>query len=305
MEAYKLEALRKLASFLRSQPDITNVKYKKNRLQVTFDNGYIEWWSYYPHGHHHDWYVFDEDDLYQFDDRWPEFRCQFTRNVNDPHYERKGKYFLYTDKYLNSFKLANRRIFINRLANSLVNDYVELWIPNEVRKSIINNAHRISWDRMKIGPMKYKAFMTIVKMLRDVLYLQSIDYSEFWTIKGIMFALRRLRKENKDITRSNMFWAMRSKSVITGVNLGFPVSMAMMLRDQFGYVDIHNHTNFKWVDIAAELNSTNSVGGDIHIVERDMGFDRQVILGSGPGELYDANPSNENCMNFSLKGEYK
>jgi hypothetical protein len=302
MDLFKFDSLRKLAVFLRQQPEVKKIKLEEGkRLHIQFAVGYAEHWSYNIEPKKHRHYTIPDDDLYAFDNRWPEFRCQFSRKIGDNDYQQKGKYFLYTHKYLSEYMFSNVRIFIHRLAESLSDEgYLKLWLSNEHINNEISKINKLNWKKLRIGQKEYKEQPYFVDKAKSLLLMRDLDISESWTFQNLFAAIDRIHKRKQKISRDNIVWHLRRKNRAK-FSLGYPLALSALLRNNFPNVPIINHTNYDWVRISAMINQVeynNSEG--IHITEKEINKKPQIIIGDGDYTLINSRPDNSDYIKLCI-----
>lgn len=308
MKLYNKESLRKTVKFLREQPEVTDIKFKDGKyLFVRFNKNFVEYWSYDRidiskfFGRHHQ---LSEDDLYPFDDRWPEFRCQFTRHPDDPDFDIKGKFFIYTPSYLNEFKICNVRVFLHRLSNSLEKEgFVQPWIPDDYLNRLLNRLDDVDWGRIKIDDNNYKEKPMISYLVRDIITLQNFDIKKDWKSNNIFVSMDHLYNINKPITRSNIIWYMRRRRK-TRFHAGYSIGLSGLVKDKFENKKIVNHSDQQWVDAASAICKKHG-GGDVHVADKRIGYDNEIIIGSGKFRIIGPRPDNSDfvCVDVFKNGE--
>jgi len=114
MQLYRLESLRKLLLFLQKQPEVLDVILEEEKyMHIKFDDGFVEHWYYGEQDtpkFSGRWYRLPEDVMYPFNNKYPEFRCQFSRTPDDPEFKHKGQFFLYTPKFIKEHMFVNVRL---------------------------------------------------------------------------------------------------------------------------------------------------------------------------------------------------
>lgn len=290
LEPYRFESFRKLAKFLKKQPEIACVKLHAGKyLHVKYKNGFTEHWTWDREleGRFTYYIIPDNKQMYQFDNNWPEFRCQFTRVYGEEEYEKKGKFFLYTHKYLSKFRFANRKVFLNRLSNQLAEEgYIRPWFPKENIKRIINKINEcILVDKLDDHTYVERCRPAFLAQSLSVMTKDSTAPAE-WNSYNICCAIHRLFNRKIPITRNSIIWSMRKTQRCT-YDRGFPIALAMFLRDKYPNKKIINKTGLYWVDVAVVLysNGNNQDGGEVDIVTKWDDDNRGVILGEGDYEF--------------------
>lgn len=306
MQSHKSEAIRKTAKFLRSQPEVIGVKSDKNRyLHINFADKFVEHWSYYDIDEKSKFYgrflKIPDNDFYPFDDKWPEFRCQFSRTSSDEFYDQKGKFFLYTSNYLSGFKFGNIRIFLHRLASALAAEgYVQPWLPDNEIKSTIDSFNRLKLGIIRRSEKIYKERFEFISRLRPILTTFVAD-NGFWTVNNIFTTMDKLCKRHIKITRSNIVWYMRKMKKIK-FKTGYPVGMSAFLRDKYNGMSIIDHTNSTWLKVVALINNVEykTQGDDgVHITNNRQGHNKEVIIGEGDYRIIGANPNNMDFIHLT------
>jgi len=305
MHSYKIESIRKIARFLRQQPEVQKVRAEKGRfLHINFDDGFVEHWSHTDieekskfYGR---FYKLPDKILYPFGDSWPEFRCQFNRITGDELYDHKGKFFLYSHNYLFGFPFCNVRVFLHRLARQLVDEgYVQPWLTPEDIKVVVGLLNGLRWSKIRVDNNVYKEERHFISVARPLITTQ-VDVSNAWNISNLFTVLDRLYKMKIRINRSNIVWRMRRSKKVK-FSIGYPIGTAALMRDFHPDIPIVDHIGLPWLKVVATINDVEykQDGDGVHITDHLCGHDREMVFGSGDYKIIGANPNNQDFMYLS------
>lgn len=309
MQLYRLESLRKILLYLQKQPEVVDVILEEEKyMHIKFDDNFIEHWFYDDlptpkfYGR---WYRLPDNVMYPFNNKYPEFRCQFSRSPDDPDYDLKGKFFLYTPKFIKEYMFCNVRLFLHRLARDLEQEgYVEPWLPQEEINKIVKKLDKQDWARHKIDNKTYKVQPTTAKLSRPLIVLQNSDLDIYWKKNGLFVTLDLLYRKKWPITRSNIIWYMRKRRKAR-YDVGHPTGLATILKEYYRGMPVVNHTEFDWVRTAAIMcsvpcishnNNLDHIGQAIHISEHPTGHKDEIILNDGDCKIIGPRPDNQDFI---------
>jgi len=306
MQLYRLESLRKLLLFLQKQPEILDVILEEEKyMHIKFDDGFIEHWFYddlqIPKFTGR-WYRLPEDVMYPFNNKYPEFRCQFSRTPDDLEFDRKGKFFLYTPKYLEEHMFVNIRLWMHRLAKSLEEEgYVQPWLPQEEINKIVKELDHKDWARHKINDKLYKVQPTTAKLFRPLITLQDLGLDQYWNKSGLFVTMDLLYRKKWPINRNNIIWYMRKRRKAR-YNVGHPAGLATILKEYYPKMPVVDHTGLVWVKTAATICgvSCGTDGSGVHISEHPTGHKNEIILNSGDIKVIGPRPDNKDFIYLSI-----
>lgn len=304
MPVFREEQLRKIAAFMRSQPEVELLRLERgDTLHIRYSDGIVEHWSYNLYQNIHRFYRIPTKSQYPLNTEWPEFRCQFSRTPGDPQYSKKGKFFLYTHRYLSQFMFCNTRVFLHRLAKSLSDEgYVNLWLSDEYVKKKLSELESLDWSRINVGDKTYKEMPQFVRIARDLLLLIDIEHiADSWDNTKIFCAIDRLHRRKRPITRSNIVWQIRRVKQAK-FSLGYPIALSAILRHRFKRRPIINKSGHRWVDVAIMLvNENNPTGESVYITTKKLSLSNpQIILGQGDYKIINSRPDNTDFMRLSI-----
>lgn len=274
-------------------------------MHVKFDDGFVEFWFYgdQPTSKFYGrWYRIPDNVMYPFNKQWPEFRCQFSRTTDDPDFDLKGKFFLYTPKYLKKHMFCNVRVFLHRLANSLEKEgYIKQWLPQTEIDRVINKLNSADWAMHKINNKTYKIQPTTARIARPLILMQGLDLSQYWNRRSLFVALDLLHRKKWTMTRESLIWHMRKRRRVR-YDTGHSMGLATILREYYPRRPIINHTGCGWVDIAALINGVPCLqnGDGVHISESPTGQRDEIILNSGDCKLIGPRPDNQDFIYVSI-----
>jgi len=307
MQLYRLESLRKILLFLQKQPEVVEVKLEEEKyMHIKFDDGFIEHWFY------HDlpvpkfkgrWYQLPDKVMYPLDKRWPEFRCQFSRNQDDVDFDQKGKFFLYTPKYVRDYMFCNIRVFLHRFARDLEKEgYIEPWLPQEEINKTVELLNKQDWTRHKVNDKTYKVQPTTAQLARPFILLQKHDISQYWKQSALFVTLDLLYRKKWPITRNNIIWHMRKRRQAR-YSTGHSVGLATILKEYYPGMPVINHDDIDWVRTAAMICDVDckSEGDGVHISESATGYKDEIILNDGDCAVIGPRPDNQDfiCLRIS------
>jgi len=302
MQLYRLESLRKILLFLQKQPEIVDVILEEEKyMHIKFDDNFIEHWFYDDlptpkfNGR---WYRLPDEVMYPFDKVWPEFRCQFSRTPEDPEFDRKGKFFLYTPKHIDSYMFCNTRVFMHRFAKSLEEEgYIEPWLPQEDIDKVVHKLNSQDWARHKIDDKTYKIQPTIAKISRPLILLQKFNIDQYWKKNPIFVALDLLYRKKLPITRGNIIWHMRRRRQVK-YHVGHPTGLATILKEYYHGVPVVDHVGLDWIRTAATICGVPylTTGDGVHIAESSTGHTDEIILNDGDCKVIGPRPDNQDFI---------
>jgi len=306
MQLYRLESLRKVLLFLQNQPEVLDVILEEEKyMHIKFDDKFIEHWFYDDlptpkfNGR---WYRLPDEVLYPFDKRWPEFRCQFSRKPGDPDFDHRGKFFLYTPKYIREYMFCNIRVWFHRFARQLEEEgYIEPWLPDEEIARIVKKLDKQDWARHKVGQKTYKVQPTTARISRPLILLQKFDLQPYWKKNALFVTLDLLYRKRWPITRGSLVWYMRKRRQAK-YHVGHPTGLATVLKEYYPGIPVINHTDCDWVDTAATICSVPCLeGGDgVHISESPTGHQNEIILNSGEYKVIGPRPDNTDFVYLDI-----
>ena len=202
-------------------------------------------------------------------DKFPEFRCQFTRNsMFDDDYELKESFFSYSRDHIDSYCFANSRIFLYRLAKQLADEgYIRPWYPDYdiIRMKTIINSYN------KRNSHISKNFYHLA--LRSGLYDDVI--APHWTEKNLAFAILKLYKVGKPINRYNIIQTMKAKNYYK-LRMGYIPYIYYHIKNNFGDCRVVNDIDDIWPD-ALNYILDNHSDNIVTISKRDNGS-RPIIV---------------------------
>lgn len=307
MQLYRLESLRKILLFLQKQKEVEDIVLEKDKyMHIKFDDGFVEHWFYdnLPTPKFYGrCYRLPEDVMYPFDNRWPEFRCQFSRTQNDPEFDKKGKFFLYTRKYINSYMFCNVRVFLHRFSKQLEDEgYIQPWLPKEEINKVIDKFDKIDWHAHKINDKLYKVQPTVAYMARPLILLQDFGMDKYWKRNAIFVTLDLLYRKKLPITRGNLIWHMRRRRQAK-YHVGHSVGLATILREYYKSMTVIDHIGLDWLRTAAFVgNVPYATNGDdgVHISYSSTGKPDEIILNSGNYKIIGPRPDNSDFINLCI-----
>lgn len=241
------DQLRKIYKFML--PYVKSIKDEKDHhinkenchLHMLFHDGSYDHWSYNVH---RGCVTIPSDELYPFNEKWPEFRCQYTRTTNDINYEHKGKFFNYTYNYLNEFAFCNRMVFLHNLAYELQKEgFVDLWMPDDKFYNIINN---IDFDRIKSNGNVYYNNPHMIKKYYDILLLHDFGAKKYW--RNLYYVIRNLYDKKKHINRFNIVRSIKKRRALSFGGMILSLS-TLFIREGITAVQ----SDKDWVRLAAKI----------------------------------------------------
>lgn len=306
MQLYRLESLRKILLFLQKQEEVKDVVFEEEQyMHVKFDDNFIEHWFYDDlptpkfYGR---CYRLPDDVLYPLDKNWPEYRCEFSRTPDDPDFEQKGKFFLYTPKYIRSYKFCNVRVFLHRFAKALEEEgYIKPWLPQEEIDKVVDILDKQNWAAHKINNKTYKVQPTLARKVRPLILLQDIDMNKYWKRNSIFVTLDLLYRKKWPITRGNLVWHMRRRRQAR-YHIGHPVGLATIIKEYYPNMPIVDHVNLDWIRTTALICGVPyQISGDgIHITESPTGNEEEIILNDGDCKVMGPRPDNSDFIHLRI-----
>jgi hypothetical protein len=256
--------IRKLREYLHAQPEITSTDVVRGEsLRVRFTDGVSELWNYRVDRNTHHAFSFDiTPENLEFNERLPQFRCQFTHNPLDDDDE-KLRHFKYTHGYLNRYCFANVRIFLHRLAKQLSDEgYVDVWYPEDMIASRLQKLRDMDLSSLRMSKTHYRMCGMAVHAVQPLLYTRAplreiSDIEDAWCSGELFTAINRLsRSARTAITRTSLITALRRTRAVRMPSM--PVmSMVKIMRDWFPDLGIYNH-KWPWVSVISEINNIYS-----------------------------------------------
>jgi len=306
MQLYRLESLRKILLFLQKQEEVKDVILEEEKyMHIKFDDGFIEHWFYDDlptpkfYGR---CYRLPEDIMYPFDDRWPEFRCQFSRTQDDPDFDKKGKFFLYTPKYIRTYMFCNIRVFLHRFAKQLEEEgYIQPWLTQEEVDRVVGKMDKVDWAAHKVNDKLYKVQPTVARIARPLILLQDLGISEYWKRNSIFVTLDLLYRKKFPITRGNIVWYMRRRRQAR-YHVGHAVGMATILKEYYKNMPVVDHIGLDWLQTAATICRVpyTTSGTGVHISDSSTGQTEEIILGDGDCTIVGPRPDNSDFINLRI-----